>query len=344
MARHLGWMGALAVLGCVAEPGGSAADLGHADPTAAGNDGAAADGAAADGSSSSGGGSESDDGLEPDKLDVPLPETLGCQKIDFLFVIDDSVSMADEQQRLIDGFPGFMHEVQATIESFDYHVMVVTTGAQELSLDPCENMIGTGRVRDAAGEDCGLLEDVLNGQRFVDASHEDLQAAFSCIADVGADGDGDEKTIWSMADAITDQVAPGLCNEGFLRDDAILVVTIITDEEDSPHDEPPGSDHDDNSPGDPESWRAGLLAAKHGDDEAVVVLALVGDSDLPDGACEPYVHPDGEGAEPGVRIRELADSLPYGSWTSVCRDDYTDFFIEAVADIDTACTNFDPPG
>src|SRR5688500_8456562 len=32
----------------------------------------------------------------------------GCQKVDFLFVIDNSASMEDEQDALIEAFPGFM--------------------------------------------------------------------------------------------------------------------------------------------------------------------------------------------------------------------------------------------
>ncbi len=292
-------------------------------------------------------------GLEPErgeeifeeKLDVaPSDDLLGCTKIDFLFVIDDSDSMADEQQRLIDGFPGFMAQVQQTIEGFDFHVMVVGTGAQQMSFDPCENRLGTGRVRSSDGEDCGLLEDFLNGQRYLDQDHEDLAGAFECIADLGSDGQGDEKIIWSLADAITEQNDPGQCNDGFLRDDAILVVTIITDEEDSPDDGPPTGDHDANSPGDPEQWAAGLLEAKHGDEEALVVLGLLGDSDRPDALCEPYEYPEGDGAEPAVRIRQLVESFPYGSWSSVCQDDYAEFFNQAVGDIDAACGGFNPPG
>lgn len=277
-----------------------------------------------------------------ENLDLPPVDTLGCQKIDFLFVIDDSFSMEDEQQRLIDGFPGFIAGVRETIEEFDYHLMVVTTDSKPMSFDPCDNRLGGGRVRTGNDKDCGLVEGYLGGQRYLDASHEDLVGTFACIADVGTDGNGDEKTVWSLAEAITTQNDPGMCNDGFLRDDALLVVTIITDEEDSPDDEPPGSDYDDNSPGNPQAWRDGLVQAKHGDDEAVVVLALAGDSDLDDGICEPFVYPDGTGAEPAARIRELADSLPFGSWTSVCQDDYADFFNAAVDDIDSACSGFNP--
>ena len=56
---------------------------------------------------------------DEERLDVPAVEEMTCQKIDFLFVIDNSSSMEDEQQRLIDGFPGFMQGVQETIEAFE---------------------------------------------------------------------------------------------------------------------------------------------------------------------------------------------------------------------------------
>ena len=331
----------LGLAACTADP--KVAEGGF--DTEAGGDGSPATQAAE--ASSSGAEAEDESGGEQDRLDVPPSDALGCQKIDFLFVIDNSSSMEDEQQRLIDGFPGFMQGVQETIEAFDHHVMVVGTGVRDnpTSFDPCDNLLGAGRVEAFDGSDCGLLTDVINGQRYVDEVHEDLDAAFACIADVGTDGDGDEKTIWAMADSVTDQVQPGMCNDGFLRDDAILVVTLITDEEDSPHDAPPHGDTDDNSPGDPGVWRDGLVAAKGGDDNALVMLALVGDSDLEDGVCEPYdLQKEGVGAEPALRIRELVESLPYGSWTSVCADNYSDFFNEAVADIDNACTDFTPPG
>jgi hypothetical protein len=129
-----------------------------------------------------------------------------------------------------------------------------------------------------------------------------------------------------------------------MRDDAILVVTIITDEDDDPNDGPPTADNDENSPGGPSQWKQGLVAAKHGDPNAAVVLALVGDTDQPDARCEPYEHEDGVGAEPGRRLRRLAESLPYGAWDSVCQPDYADFFNRAVAQIDAACQDFEPPG
>lgn len=59
---------------------------------------------------------------------------------------------------------------------------------------------------------------------------------------------------------------PGGCNEGFLRDDALLFVTFVSD---TP---------DDTSPGTPEQWAAQAIAAKHGDPNAIVILGIVAQS------------------------------------------------------------------
>ena len=51
---------------------------------------------------------------------VPTGETgtgTGCAKVDFLFVIDNSNSMAEEQQRLVDAFPGFIASIEDTLGS-----------------------------------------------------------------------------------------------------------------------------------------------------------------------------------------------------------------------------------
>jgi hypothetical protein len=266
------------------------------------------------------------------RLDVATPQEMTCQKIDFLFVIDNSGSMTDEQATLIDGFPGFIEDIEASIEQYDYHMMVVTPDLQAGFDDPaeCDAMLGAGRVASADGMDCGLAG-ADTDDRFADAEEDELAEVFACVAEVGTEGGGDEQPIWAMAQALTTQSNPGGCNEGFLRDDAILVVTIITDEED-------GGD----SPGDPPLWKEVIVSAKHGDAKAIVMLGLIGDTDLPDPVCPPFT--GSEGAEPSPRLREFVESFPHGRWDSVCRPDYAPFFNAAIADIGKACTEFVPPG
>jgi hypothetical protein len=101
--------------------------------------------------------------------------------------------------------------------------------------------------------------------------------------------------------------APGGCNEGFSRDDAILVVTFIIDEDDN------------RSPGTPAGWRQQLIDAKGGDEEAVVMLGLVGDnnieSGLEGGPCGLL------GADSAPRLQQFVQSLPHRSLGSVCAAD-----------------------
>ena len=141
-------------------------------------------------------------------------------------------------------------------------------------------------------------------------------------------GDGTERPMEAMVDAVTTLNQVGQCNEGFLRDDAILVVTFITDEEDSGK-----------SAGTPVSWKGDLVAAKNGDEDAIVMLGLVGDPDVPNGTCAVM-----GSAEASPILRGFAESFNFGSWGSICALDYTPFFSAAVSTIDSACDNFKPPG
>lgn len=160
------------------------------------------------------------------------------------------------------------------------------------------------------------------------------------MARAGTGGDGLERQMAAITDAIGPQNQPGQCNEGFVRDDAVLVVTLVTDEEDDPND---GNDMDENSPGNPQDWYDAVVAAKLGDPSAVVVLGLVGDTDLPNAACAPI--DDVVGAEPAPRLRQFVELFgDRGIWASVCTPDYNPFFEQAVGLIDAACDDFVPPG
>lgn len=150
------------------------------------------------------------------------------------------------------------------------------------------------------------------------AEQADPSGAFSCVASIGG-GEGVEIQMSAMQAAISNELNdPGGCNEGFLRDDAILVITVLTDEND-------GSD------GDPPDWYDAVVTAKGGNEEATVVR----DSDVDGGLCE-------SGA--AVRMREFAELFTYGQWGSVCQKSYGEMFVEAVSTIDTSCEGFDPEG
>jgi len=282
----------------------------------------------------------------------PPPVEEGCQKVDFLFVIDSSPSMEDEQAALLASFPGFISEIEDTLQIDDFHLMVVDAGPTGGA--GCDATLGAGRTTSGNAVNCGLV----GGQRYATQDQPDLAGAFSCIGDRGFAGSPNERTMDSLLQSITTLDDPGQCNAGFLRDDAILVITIITDEEDSGADgnaspaldgscEP--ADADPNSAGAPSSWHDAVVAAKAGDPAAVVVLSLLGDCDV-GGGC-PGIEIDQfnpaapiTGAEPAPRLRAFTQGFDHGSVGPVCAADYAPFFADAVSVIDSACSEFEPPG
>jgi hypothetical protein len=193
----------------------------------------------------------------------------------------------------------------------------------------CEDILGAGvtypRGANASNMDCNFQ----NGMRFMTDAEPNLVTAFQCAARVGTDSTNDpERPMEAMVQAVSGGGAVGGCNTGFLRDDAILVVTFITDEDD---------DANDGSAGSVDTWRQALITAKNGDESAIVMLGLFGDQDLPNAIC-------GSEAEVSPRLRQFLDSWgDQGFFGSICANDYDDFFQAAVDIIDTTCDDFTPP-
>lgn len=321
------------------------------------------------------------------KLDVGAGATLdgagdgdedGCDKVDFLFVIDNSGSMGDEQSNMTASFPGFIETITTELDiEQDFHILVTDVDGNQNELceaacdcanpetgvcDPatapgcdlvcftsitcelegfdcamppgitCDTTLGAGITTqgNANNQDCAFT----SGARYMDSTEPDLTQAFTCAANVGTNSFAPTELVMeSMVNAVSPSTDAAECNEGFIRDDAILVVTFITDE----------NDNDGDSSGTVEGWRQALIAAKGGDESAVVVLGLFGDNDQPAGICADLA--DGnDGAEAAPRLRQFLDSWgDHGFFGSVCAASYTDFFNEAVGIIDTTCEDFVPP-
>jgi hypothetical protein len=102
------------------------------------------------------------------------------------------------------------------------------------------------------------------GRRYLVKGQSNLEETFACIATVGASGYdllGQALTA-AMQSNIND---PGGCNNGFLRKDALLMVTFISTNPDVKGKE---------SAGTPAEWAQAVLDAKHGDDKSVVMLNI----------------------------------------------------------------------
>ncbi|MEX1369407.1 MAG: hypothetical protein AB1Z98_40140 [Nannocystaceae bacterium] len=272
----------------------------------------------------------------------------GCKKVDLLFVIDNSGSMADEQANLVAAFPGFIAAMQQELAETDgYNIGVVTSDVYiyDLECSPLSvgNLVYQTGGPDSSNGNCGPYTSGLNFM----TENDDLADKFACAGQVGTGGDGDERPMDAMIAALTPPlVDEGGCNEGFLRDDALLVVVLITDEEDDPETMEdacngmplPGSS------GSPGTWFDALVDIK-GKEQSVVVLSLVG----PDGNVAPMCPALDKcnggivGAEVATRILEFTSMFTFGFVGQVCGD-YGPIFQEAIGVIKTACDEFDPVG
>ena len=104
-----------------------------------------------------------------------------------------------------------------------------------------------------------------------------LAETFACAGQVGTGGSGDEQPMYTMVLALGSAMnAPGGCDDGFLRDDALLVVVVIADEEDDHEVDACNQLPQSGSPGEPADWYNLLVAAKGGVETNVVLLARVG--------------------------------------------------------------------
>lgn len=298
--------------------------------------------ASSDGSTSSANsGGIPDAGMQPDGGDGPPP---GCKgKVDFVFTISSGPLMGNDQDKLKASFPGFIATLESEFAGFDYHILSANTapfwgypscqGCKDVCAalpefpcgvepEPCDLVHGAGTTypigKDASNHRCELA----SGRRYITAGQPDLESAFTCIASMGTNGAElvAETTVKALADDIN---APGGCNAGFLREDALLVVVAIQDT------------YDQESAGTPEDWAAALVDAKGGDADAVVLLVISTDIDDPFGLCGYKTITEHE-------LRTWTELMPHSVFGSICADGYADYFAAAAAKIKKQCDVFAP--
>jgi hypothetical protein len=141
------------------------------------------------------------------------------QKVDILWIIDNSGSMAPKQQKVRTNFQAFMRKLAES--AVDYHIGVVTTDTS--------NPLESGRLQ---------KKNATLSRPWIDRTCQlpacDPVALFGQISNVGTSGSGDEKGLLAASLALSAPLAvPGGFNAGFLRDDAALFVILLSDEEDS---------------------------------------------------------------------------------------------------------------
>lgn len=133
-------------------------------------------------------------------LQQPLP------RVDMLFLIDDTRSMAEEQAALASSFGGLVEELDAS--ELAWHLGVVTT--------------------DALRDDAGVLQ---GNPWIITPLTPDGAGAFARASAVGTGGLGPEAGLAALSLALDEPNRTG-ANRGFRRPDAALHVVVVSDADD----------------------------------------------------------------------------------------------------------------
>lgn len=263
-----------------------------------------------------------------------------CQKMDIVFVVDDSGSMKEEQSNLAQNFPKFASVLDAfTTKSgakLDYRLAVTTTGrdvaytisALGLNL-PANEKGDNGAFREPTS--CGGTE------RWVSRGESNGASTFTCRAKTGTSGPSLEMPLESLKLAFNDRVADGT-NANFLRPDALLAVVILTDEDDCSR-----TDNNFTIPNDVCATMEGLkpisdytamldTAAKGAGRWATAVIA--GDKSCTSSFGE---------ATDAVRLKQfVAAAGKNGTFSSICDGDLSTGLQKALDTFDAACRTLPP--
>jgi hypothetical protein len=171
--------------------------------------------------------------------------------VDILVVVDNSMSMAEEQANLAANFPLLIQSLLNPPDSDgdtlpdheplrDLHIGVVSTdmGTGGYSVETCSDPIDgdNGELQHSPNPSVSGCEAAYPTYLSYAGEEPDiteidrLATGFGCIATLGIDGCGFEQQLKAAAKALIDH-RDGV-NAGFLRPDSILFVLFMTDEED----------------------------------------------------------------------------------------------------------------
>jgi hypothetical protein len=148
----------------------------------------------------------------PIQIDRVVQTTI--PSMDVLFVVDNSCSMSEEQASLGTNFPAMLNWFLGS--GLDYHIGVVSTDM----FDPLES----GRLR------------VAQGASWIDETTEEPEAVFAEMVQMGTDGHWEEKGRAATYTAV--ELLAGGENLGFVREEAGMHITVVSDENDDSGDSP----------------------------------------------------------------------------------------------------------
>ncbi|PIU01336.1 MAG: hypothetical protein COT74_02210 [Bdellovibrionales bacterium CG10_big_fil_rev_8_21_14_0_10_45_34] len=140
-------------------------------------------------------------------------------KLDILWVIDNSGSMGDDQQNLADNFESFISSFVQ--KDYDFQIAVIPTDTYRGHF---LNEPERAKFRGFEGDRDPTYPIILPGL-------DDVIAIFQDNVIQGIFGSGDERAFQSMKYSLESNY-----NQGFLREKSFLAVIVVSDEDDFSHD------------------------------------------------------------------------------------------------------------
>ncbi|MFL5321487.1 MAG: hypothetical protein ACJ790_17630 [Myxococcaceae bacterium] len=155
-------------------------------------------------------------------------QQVSVRKVDILWVVDSSGSMAPKQARLAANFQGFMNQLVNAQPPIDFHIAVTTTDTDDAAsrgaLRPWT--MGTNTANFISCTPTSTGGSVCNA-----GTPTDAVTAFQQMATVGTNGSAVERGLYATYLALTNPANLG--SDKFVRPDAALYVVAVSDEDDS---------------------------------------------------------------------------------------------------------------
>jgi hypothetical protein len=172
-----------------------------------------------------------------DKTDAFVQSAIINDKIDILFVVDNSGSMTEEQNNLAESFSDFIEGFSQ--RKLDFHIGVVSTDVTNNtqywaatgshSNGPYKNFANKGPGSLLGYKTLGVIN-----PRIITSDTPNLIDVFKENVTLGVNGSGAEAGIYSVLFAFAEiMIGEGGWNEGFLRSEALLSVIFLSDEDES---------------------------------------------------------------------------------------------------------------
>ncbi len=175
---------------------------------------------------------------EQGTVDIKDIPAVPRRDVDILFLIDDSLSMKEEQASLKANFGRFISVLESLNDGLpNIHIGVTTPnlgtsaidGSHAMSVGTCIGDGDGGKLRKLPGGGAAFISDIDDGHGGRQRNYTGtLTDAFAQIAEVGSNGCGIEQHLEAVKRALDKNPE----NAGFLRPNAYLAVIIVADEDD----------------------------------------------------------------------------------------------------------------